>query len=123
MIIGIGCDIIEIDRVKRACEREGFVKRVFTEKEIAYCEARKKQAFSSYAARFAAKEAVLKALGTGLREGELKEIEVFNDELGKPSISLYGYHKELAEQKGVRNIHLSLSHSQAEAIAYCIMED
>lgn len=123
MIIGIGCDIIEIERIKKACERESFVKRVFTEQEIAYCNARKTQAYSSYAARFAAKEAVLKALGTGLRDGEIKEIEVVNDELGKPSIILGGYHKALSEKKGVKRIHISLSHTRTEAIAYCIMED
>ncbi|MDO4177771.1 MAG: holo-ACP synthase [Phascolarctobacterium sp.] len=123
MIIGIGCDIVTIERVAKACAKAGFVERVFTDKEIAYCKARKVQATSSYAARFAAKEAVLKALGTGLREGELKEIEVVNDELGKPFVNLYGYHKSLAASQGVKRIHLSLSHSQTEALAYCIMED
>lgn len=123
MIIGIGCDIIEIERIEKACGRESFVKRVFTEREIAYCKGRKALGYSSYAARFAAKEAVLKALGTGLRNGELKEIEVSNDELGKPIITLYGYHKSLSEEKGVKRIHLSLSHTRTEAIAYCIMED
>lgn len=122
MIIGIGCDVIEIERVKRACEKESFVKRVFTDKEIAYCTSRKAQSFSSYAARFAAKEAVLKAFGTGLRNGEIKEIEITNDELGKPIVVLSGYHKALAEEKGVQNIHISLSHSQTQAIAYCVME-
>lgn len=122
MIIGIGCDVIEIERVKKACEKECFVKRVFTDSEIAYCTSRKVQAFSSYAARFAAKEAVLKAFGTGLRNGEIKEIEITNDELGKPIVVLSGYHKALAEEKGVQNIHISLSHSQTQAIAYCVME-
>lgn len=122
MIIGIGCDIIEIERVKKACETDLFVKRVFTEKEIAYCNMRKTQAYSSFAARFAAKEAVLKAFGTGFRNGKLTEIEITNDELGKPIITLSGYHKALADEKGVANIHISLSHSKTQAIAYCIME-
>ena len=90
MLIGVGCDVIEIARVQKAIERAAFVKRVFTPAEIAYCESRGKQAAASFAARFAAKEAVLKALGTGLRGGELTEIVITNDDLGKPDVQLYG---------------------------------
>lgn len=122
MLIGVGCDVIEIARVQKAIERTAFVKRVFTPAEIAYCESRGKQAAASFAARFAAKEAVLKALGTGLRGGELTEIVITNDDLGKPSVQLYGYHAELAKELGVKNIALSMSHSRAMALAYVVME-
>ena len=122
MLIGVGCDVIEIARVQKAIERAAFVKRVFTPAEIAYCESRGKQAAASFAARFAAKEAVLKALGTGLRGGELTEIVITNDDLGKPSVQLYGYHVELAKKLGGKNIALSMSHSRAMALAYVVME-
>ena len=122
MLIGVGCDVIEIARVQKAIERAAFVKRVFTPAEIAYCESRGKQAAASFAARFAAKEAVLKALGTGLRGGELQEIVITNDALGKPSVQLLGYHAELAAQLGVNNIAISMSHSRETAMAYVIME-
>ena len=122
MIIGIGCDIIEINRVEKAVQNDSFKKRVFTEAEIAYCESRGKQQFASFAARFAAKEAVLKALGTGLRGGELIEIEVLNDELGCPQMSLRGYYEELAKSKGVGKIHVTLSHSKDSAMAYVVLE-
>ena len=79
MLIGVGCDVIEIARVQKAIVKRSFVERVFAPEEIAYCESRGKQAAASFAARFAAKEAVLKALGTGLRGGELTEIVVSNE--------------------------------------------
>lgn len=121
-MIGIGCDIVEIERMQKACQNTHFVERVFTAGEIDYCHGRGKQAFASFAARFAAKEAVLKALGTGLRSGEIKEIEVVVDDLGKPSISLYGYHAKLAQDLGVKQICVSLSHGREYAIAYVTME-
>ena len=122
MILGIGCDIIEIERIRNAVLKEGFCRRVFTEAEQEYCQGRGAQGAASFAARFAAKEAVLKALGTGLRGGSLTEIEVVQDALGKPGIRLAGYHLELANSKGVRNIQLSLSHSKENSIAYVVME-
>ena len=122
MLIGVGCDVIEIERVRKACERKTFVQRVFAPEEIAYCRSRGKQASASFAARFAAKEAVLKALGTGLRGGELTEIVITNDDLGKPDVQLYGYHAQLASKLGVKNIALSMSHSRAMALAYVVME-
>ena len=123
MIVGIGCDIIEIERIGRAIKRESFIQRVFTAKEAAYCQSRGQQAAASFAARFAAKEAVLKALGTGLREGSLQEIAVANDALGKPLVQLSGHFAMLAKQLGVKNIQISLSHSRDFAVAYVIMED
>lgn len=123
MIVGIGCDIIEIERIARAIKRESFIQRVFTAKEAAYCQNRGQQAAASFAARFAAKEAVLKALGTGLREGSLQEIAVANDALGKPLVQLSGHFAALSRQLGVKNIQISLSHSRDFAVAYVIMED
>ena len=122
MIVGIGCDIIEIERVAKAVAKDGFKERVFTPGEIAYAEGRGKQAAASFAARFAAKEAVLKALGTGLRGGSLLEIQVVSDELGKPSLELTGYHKELAQRLGITRWQLSLSHSRDNAMAYVVAE-
>lgn len=123
MIIGIGCDIIEIGRVEKAVQRESFKTRVFTAEEIAYCQGRGKQQFASFAARFAAKEALLKALGTGLRGGALTELEVLNDELGCPKMTLSGYHLQLAQARGVQKIHVTLSHSRECAMAQVILED
>lgn len=123
MIVGVGCDIIEIERIARAIKRESFIRRVFTAEEAAYCQRRGQQAAASFAARFAAKEAVLKALGTGLREGSLQEIAVDNDGLGKPLVQLRGHFAMLAKQLGVKNIQISLSHSRELATAYVIMED
>lgn len=122
MILGIGCDIIEIARIGKALQRQGFCQRVYTEAESSYCLSRGAQAAASFAARFAAKEAVLKALGTGLRGGSLKEIEVVQDALGKPGIRLTGYHLRLAQAQGVHKIYLSLSHSRENSIAYVVME-
>ena len=123
MIVGVGCDIIEIERIARAIKSESFIRRVFTAEEAASCQRRGQQAAASFAARFAAKEAVLKALGTGLREGSLQEIAVDNDGLGKPLVQLSGHFAMLAKQLGVKNIQISLSHSRELATAYVIMED
>lgn len=123
MIVGVGCDIIEIERIARAIKSESFIRRVFTAEEAAYCQRRGQQAAASFAARFAAKEAVLKALGTGLREGSLQEIAVDNDGLGKPLVQLSGHFAMLAKQLGVKNIQISLSHSREFAVSYVIMED
>ncbi len=121
MIIGIGTDIIEVDRVARAISKEAFKKKVFSAREISYCESQKKE--ESFAARFAAKEAFFKALGTGWRDGMgITEVEILNDELGKPEIHLSGKAKEVFEQKGGTHIHLSLSHIKTQAIAFVILE-
>lgn len=122
MVFGIGCDLTEIPRIKKALEQEGFACRVFTEAEQNYCEARKVQRFASYAARFAAKEAFLKAIGTGLRNGKLTEIEVVNDSLGKPSLKVTGSFAKFIEEKGIKKIHLSLSHTEDIAMAQIILE-
>lgn len=124
MVIGIGCDIIEIARVEKAIENKRFLERVYTTAEQLYCEGRGKQAGASYAARFGAKEAFMKAIGTGLRDkGTLLDIEVLNDDLGKPYLKLTGYFAELARSRGVKNSHISLSHDRERALAYCVLED
>lgn len=121
MIVGIGVDIIEIERIRAAVERRQFVKRVFTDNEQVYCDSRGAQRYASYAARFAGKEAVLKALGTGLSGGEWREVEILPDKLGRPTVKLSGYFKELAEQKGVLDIHISLTHAREYAAAQVII--
>ncbi len=121
MIFGIGSDIIEIERVGKSILKEEFKQKLYSEREIAYCEANRKA--ESYAARFAGKEAFFKALGTGWRDGLiLTEVEILNDELGKPYIELSGKTKEIVEAKGVKHIHISLSHSKENAIAYVVLE-
>lgn len=122
MIIGIGTDIISVKRIEKAVENAAFIKRVYTKNEIDYCENRGKGKSASYAARFAAKEAVLKAFGTGLRTGEMTEIEIVNDTLGAPHIKLYGSFLELAKNQEVKTTHITLSHEREFAAAFCIME-
>ena len=121
MIIGIGNDIIEIDRVRRALKNEHFIKRVYTLKEQRYCESRGRQAAASYAVRFAGKEAFFKALGTGII-CSLTCVEIINDDLGRPYINLTGRAAKLAAQMNIDNIHISLSHSKNYATASCILE-
>lgn len=123
MILGIGVDIAEVDRIKRSIsDGDHFKKRVFTEVEQNYCDSIKNSA-ESYAARYAAKEAFFKALGTGWR-GDLKftDLEVVNNELGKPIVNLHNEAQRMAEEMGVKSVHISLSHTKEMAIAYLILE-
>lgn len=122
MVKGVGCDLVTVARMEKAAQRSGFLERVFTVGEIQYCESRGVQKFASLAARFAAKEAVLKALGTGLREGRLTDVAVMQNELGQPSVQLSGAIKNLADKQGIKNIQLSLSHEGGQAMAVVIME-
>ena len=122
MIIGIGTDIVSIARIERATEKDAFIKRVYTKTEISYANGRGKGRAASFAARFAAKEAVLKAFGTGLRGGELTEIEVITDDLGAPHIKLYGTFLNKAKEKNIESVHISLSHEREYATAFCVME-
>ena len=121
MIVGLGTDIIEIGRIRRAAENEHFKKRVFTEREIKYCESRGKQSAASLAARFAAKEAFFKATGTGIVT-DLREVEVVNNPAGQPEIFLHGKAKILADERNVTKIFLTLSHSREYATAVAILE-
>lgn len=122
MLVGIGTDIVEVARMAKAVDSQHFQQRVFTAREVEYCQSRGKQAAQSFAARFAAKEAVLKAFGTGLRGGSLLEIEVFNDELGCPQVNLQGFWAVMAKEKNVGKVWLSLTHTKEYAAAQCVME-
>ena len=122
MIIGIGSDMIELDRVTEKVNKDkGFREKVFSQNEIDFCESNLK--FENYAARFAAKEAFLKATGFGLLLGyDLSRIEIVNDDKGKPSIVLNGNFAELAKQNSWNKIHLSISHLKQVACAVVIIE-
>ena len=122
VVIGIGIDIIEISRIKAAIEREAFVKRVFTAAEAAYCRSRGVQQAASFAARFAAKEAVAKALGSGFAGGNVIDIEVRVAANGKPDIALHGSFADLANKLGVKRIHISLTHAREYAAAQAVLE-
>lgn len=124
MIVGLGIDIAEIDRMEATIGRRGepFLKRVFTPGEIAYCEKHRKK-FERYAARFAAKEATMKALGTGWGDGvRWVDLEVAREPSGKPTMRLAGRAREIADKMGVKNISLSITHSGNLAFAEVIFE-
>lgn len=123
MILGIGTDIIAVSRIKKAIEANPrFVDKLFTLAEIAYCSGKASPA-QSYAVRFAAKEAVMKALGTGW-DGIVnwQDIEVVLDTKGSPMLSFYGGALQLATSIGMHSAHVSLSHEKDYAIAYVILE-
>ncbi len=125
MIVGIGVDIVEIDKLRLAMVRRGerLRNRAFTQSEIQYCEERANQ-YQHYAARFAAKEAVFKAIGSGWRDGVgWHDVEVRNEMSGKPVITLGGRTLELATRMGVKRAWLSLSHTDQYAVAQVILED
>lgn len=125
MLLGTGIDIIEIDRIAQSIDRFGsrFLHRIFTPGEIAYCN-RKKNAAESYAARFAAKEAGAKALGTGIQHGVTwKELEVRREPGRRPTLHFSGRAGQLAARMGVRHIALSLTHSTTVAMAAVHLED
>jgi len=124
MIVATGIDIVEIGRIEEVFARRGsrFRDRVFTDAEIAYCEPRGSK-FASYAARFAAKEAMMKALGTGWSNGiAWRDVEVIRDEKGAPSIKLRGRALECFNGLGARKAHISLTHSRDLAIAQVVLE-
>lgn len=125
VIVGTGTDIVEIDRVQRSIERFGqaFLERVFTPGEIRYCQARNKGAAESFAARFAAKEAAAKALGTGMARGVgWKEIEVVRQAGERPTVRFSGRAGQHAERLGVTAAHLSLTHDRTSAMAMVVLE-
>ncbi|MCK6619374.1 MAG: holo-ACP synthase [Calditrichaceae bacterium] len=121
-IYSVGVDITQVERIQELIQRheERFLKRVFTAREIAYCQPKAIRA-QCFAGRFAVKEAVFKAAGTGLRTGmSWQDVEVINDELGRPSVYLHGATARLFEGK---RIHLSLSHEGTMAIAMVVVEE
>ncbi len=123
MIYGIGIDLAEVERVRQAIERHGerFLRRVFTAGERAYCE-RFHSPWERYAARFAAKEAGMKALGTGWHGVAWRDFEVGHEAGGRPRLELHGPARARAEQLGIRKFSLSLSHTHEYALAEVLAE-
>ena len=124
MIVGIGVDMTEVSRVREAIERHGerFLKRIFTPAEIAYCQ-RHKDCYERFAARFAAKEAAMKALGTGWRRGvSWQDFEVSNLPTGKPCLNLSGKALEIYRGLGSSGLSVSLTHTGAYALAQVVIE-
>ena len=124
MIIGTGVDLAEVPRIRASVERFGsrFTERVFTPAGISYAES-KANRFERYAARFAAKEAGMKALGTGWRAGvRWRDLEVANVPGGRPTLRLHGVAQEIAARNGVKQISISLTHTAEYGLAYVIFE-
>lgn len=125
MILGIGVDLVQISRIQKVIDRwdHRFLNRVYTPAEIALCERRKRPA-SAFAMRFAAKEALSKALGTGFRRGlAWKDIEVTHDRRGKPLLALRGKAEHIASEQNVLRSHVSLSDDGEYAVAVVVLED
>ena len=125
MIVGTGIDLAEVARIRSSIERFGakFTDRIFTPGEIAYVE-RKANKFERYAARFAAKEAGMKAIGTGWKRGvRWQDFEVANLPSGKPTLRLHGVAAEFAARLKVRNVSLSITHTAELGMAHVILED
>ena len=125
MVLGIGTDLIEIERIEHSLKRFGarFLDRIYTPFEISYCQRKRHGAAESFAARFAAKEAGAKALGTGISRGvQWTEIEVRNLPGGRPTILWHGRAADRAAGMGVQTVHLSLTHSRALAMAVVLVE-
>lgn len=124
MILGTGVDLAEVDRIRAAIERYGerFIKRVYTAREIAYVE-RKANRYERYAGRFAAKEAGMKAIGTGWKRGvRWQDFEVANLASGRPTMRLYGQAAKIAADLGVKSVSLSITHTAALGMAHVILE-
>jgi holo-[acyl-carrier protein] synthase len=123
MVIGIGVDIVEIRRISQALQgSRSMAGRVFTQKEIEYCAQRRTQ-FEHYAGRFAAKEAALKALGTGWQGGiRWTDVEVAAEKSGRPDLILHGKARQLFEKSGAKRILLTITHSKEYAVAVVILE-
>jgi holo-[acyl-carrier protein] synthase len=124
MIIGTGVDLAEVARIRESIERFGdrFLHRVFTEGEIQYCQ-RRANHFESYAARFAAKEAGMKALGTGWNHGvRWRDIEVVRPKGQRPTIQFHGEAAAIAAKIGTKNVALSITHTSEQALAHVILE-
>jgi holo-[acyl-carrier protein] synthase len=124
VIVGIGIDVAEVDRVRDAIERHGrrFLERIYCASEIAYVE-NKANRYERYAARFAAKEAGMKAIGTGWRRGvRWRDFEVSNLPSGRPTLAFHGVAAAVAQSLGVRNIALSITHTAREGSAIVILE-
>ena len=122
MIVGLGTDIVEISRIAKMIERHGehFLSRIYTGEEIAYCQ-RRKHSYEAFAGRWAAKESVMKVLGTGFVKGiGWKDIEVLSQHSGKPVVHLRGSTAEFADQLGINDVLITISHCRAYATATAI---
>ena len=124
MIFGIGTDIIEVKRIEKiVASGRQYLETIFTEKEMEYCEAKARKS-EHFAVRYAAKEAFLKALGSGWRDGlAFSDIEIINDELGKPQVFLHGEVKRVYNHHQIQQTSISLSHTKEIAIAVIILEN
>ncbi|MDR1904163.1 MAG: holo-ACP synthase [Treponema sp.] len=122
MIIGIGVDVVHVNRLERWTVIPGLLERYFHEEELSSTEAKGGGRVLSLAARFAAKEAFGKALGTGLAGIVLKDIKVVNRHNGQPEIELFGTARSMLEQSGANRVHISLTHEQDNAIAMVVLE-
>lgn len=123
MVIGIGVDIVDVNRIKKLIDKsEAFIEKIFTEEEVSSLRERNLRP-EFVAGRFAAKEAISKALGTGIRGFSFKDIIITNDVLGKPKVRLTGRAEEIAEANGKYFINLSISHEVNNAIAFAILEE
>lgn len=118
MILGVGTDMVEIERMERACKKDAFLKRTFTPEECRQAEGKP----SKLAGNFAVKESVAKVFGTGFRTFMPGDIEVLRDELGKPYVVLYGGARILAEQMGIRKIWVSITNTKEYAVAFAVGE-
>ena len=123
MVIGLGIDIVEVRRISRALQAsETLAKRVFTDSELEYC-GKRKDYFQHFAGRFAAKEAALKALGTGWQEGiRWKDVEIVPDDLGKPELIFYRRAKEIFEESGAQRALVTITHASEYAVAAVVIE-
>lgn len=122
VIVGLGTDIVEVDRIGQMIERHGdtFLRRIYTAAEIEYCQQRKQNA-EPFAGRWAAKEAVMKVLGTGFVQGtHFQEIEVVSEKSGRPRIVLHGSTAEVARELGIREVLITMSHCREYATATAI---
>jgi holo-[acyl-carrier protein] synthase len=125
MVLGIGTDLVEVHRIRESISRFGdrFISRIYTDREQVYCRS-KANAAERFAARFAAKEAGMKAIGTGWRLGVTwRDFEVANEPSGRPTLRLYGVAQKVAKDLGVQHISLSLTHTGQAGFAIVILED
>ena len=124
MVVGLGIDIVEVPRIRKALEGgQALAQRVFTDAERGYCEARKNR-YQHFAGRFAAKEAALKALGTGWQEGiRWHDVEVLPGDLGKPELRFHGRAREIMAARGAQSALLTISHASEYAVAAVVLQD
>ncbi len=125
MIVGLGADLTEVQRLRETIERRGerILRRLFTPAEIAYCEQHRNK-YERYAGRFAVKEAAMKALGTGWRHGvRWVDIEIIREVTGKPALKLRGVAKEFADRLGVKHMAITITHTEELAVAQVIFEN